>query len=257
MAEDRHSLLYYFSPATTTTAIVVQSQPAATVPTLQATVFVALQAGTPPPAPVVPAFTQAAVTPLAPFASQSVPVVVPPLPVVVFVQATTGERLYTRAYQVVPGIVPPAAPTANPIFFAAPPTSRWGTRMSGTRWTASQPTSRWGTRMPIGSISSVSLEDVAVQVFVKMNGVVPNISLDTVQMAFVPMSPGEPLPEPSTFYTGSWDVDTTTNPTTYKALCLVGSGGAVALTAGVYAVYVKITDNPEHPVLFSGQLTVT
>jgi hypothetical protein len=106
-------------------------------------------------------------------------------------------------------------------------------------------------------ISSASLEHVPVVVAFKKAGNWQDVSGDVVTMAFVPFTPGEPPPEPTTFYTASWDVDTTTTPTTYTALCLVGAGGAVTLAAGVYAVYVKITDNPEHPALFVDQLTVT
>jgi hypothetical protein len=41
------------------------------------------------------------------------------------------------------------------------------------------------------------------------------------------------------------------------AAVLVGpTGGVVALTAGVYLIVVKITDNPEVPVLYSGVVAV-
>lgn len=72
-------------------------------------------------------------------------------------------------------------------------------------------------------------------------------TVDAVAMAFP-----EPGTEPTTFYTGSW----VTIRGAYNALCLVGTGGAVALTPGFYDVYVKITDNPEVPVLRSGLMEV-
>ena len=59
------------------------------------------------------------------------------------------------------------------------------------------------------------------------------------------------------YKTSSWETDATTTPNTYLARCLVGPGGTVALAAGTYEVWVKITDSPEIPVLRSGTLVVT
>lgn len=42
----------------------------------------------------------------------------------------------------------------------------------------------------------------------------------------------------------------------YTAQILIGAGGVV-LTAGVYEVWVRITDAPEVPVLYAGRLEVT
>lgn len=57
----------------------------------------------------------------------------------------------------------------------------------------------------------------------------------------------------TTYYTGEWQSDTSP----YLAAVLVGpTGGVVALTAGVYLIVVKITDNPEVPVLYSGVVAV-
>lgn len=59
----------------------------------------------------------------------------------------------------------------------------------------------------------------------------------------------------TTYTTGSWGTPTS-YPTTYPAQCLVGPSGAVTLTAGTYSVYVKISDSPETPIIWSGLLTV-
>ena len=108
-------------------------------------------------------------------------------------------------------------------------------------------------------ISSQSLEYVPAVVAFKKAGVWQDISGDTVQMAFIAMTPGQTPPQPQAgdFKAAVWDVDTTTNPATYTALCLVGTGGTITLAAGQYAVWVKVTDNPEHPALYVDMLTVT
>jgi hypothetical protein len=53
--------------------------------------------------------------------------------------------------------------------------------------------------------------------------------------------------------TAAWETDSTTTPATYYARLLVGPGGT-AYQAGTYDVYVKVTDNPEIPVLLAGEL---
>lgn len=58
----------------------------------------------------------------------------------------------------------------------------------------------------------------------------------------------------TTWHTASWLAGAAT-PT---AKLLVGpNGGAVTLGVGGYQVWVKITDNPETPVLWSGPLVVS
>jgi hypothetical protein len=71
---------------------------------------------------------------------------------------------------------------------------------------------------------------------------------DAVAMAFP-----SPNVEPTVFYTGDW----VTESGIYYAECLVGPGTAAVLAIGFYDVYVKITDNPEVPVLLAGLLEVT
>lgn len=70
---------------------------------------------------------------------------------------------------------------------------------------------------------------------------------DTVSMAF-PVTGVDP----ASFFSGSWQ----TLDGIYYARCLVGPSGAVALTNGVYDVYVKVSDVPETPVLLAGTLEV-
>jgi hypothetical protein len=75
-------------------------------------------------------------------------------------------------------------------------------------------------------------------------GGVYNPTSDVVEMAF--KTGGQP-PGNSDWQTAEWD---TVNGQ-YVAKCLVGPGGTIQLTVGSYTVYVKITDNPEIPVLIA------
>lgn len=98
--------------------------------------------------------------------------------------------------------------------------------------------------------TTASLEYVPVQVTATKSGAVYDPTSDTVQMAFV-AGTVTTTPASLTFYTASWD----TANGAYYALCLVGpSPGVVALTAGIWTVYVKVTDSPEVPVKNAGQI---
>lgn len=93
---------------------------------------------------------------------------------------------------------------------------------------------------------ATSLEYVAVNVTSTVAGVRVDPTADSVFMAF--KTDGD-YPASGDFVTASWETNSTTTPATYTALCLVGPGGTTTLTAGTYQVFVKITDNPEIPVL--------
>lgn len=96
------------------------------------------------------------------------------------------------------------------------------------------------------SLPAASLQYLWVPISESLTG--GNPTGYTVTMAF-------PLPgaEPTVFYTGSWG----TAGGLYYARCLIGPGGAVALSVGYYDVLVKIVASPEIPVLPSGLLEVT
>lgn len=104
------------------------------------------------------------------------------------------------------------------------------------------------------TISTGSLEYVKVPVRAKASGAYPNITTDTVTMAF--KAEGS-TPSGGDFKTASWETDATTDPDTYYARCLVGTGGDATLAAGVYRIWVKVADAPETPLLKSGLLVVT
>lgn len=78
-------------------------------------------------------------------------------------------------------------------------------------------------------------------------------TVDAVVMAF-PVTDVDPIA--GDWKTASWETDATTTPDTYYAKCLVGPGGTVTLAVGTYDVWVKVTDNPETPVLKAGHLEI-
>jgi hypothetical protein len=98
------------------------------------------------------------------------------------------------------------------------------------------------------TLSALSKEWVKVPVQVTESGVGRDPTGDTVQMAFVAhgVNPGS-----SDWKAAAWE----TADGIYLARCLVGPA-AVVLAVGTYAVWVKVTDNPEVPVLRVGSLTV-
>lgn len=95
-------------------------------------------------------------------------------------------------------------------------------------------------------ISALDLQYIPAEIIVCDNGLVPNLSSDTVQMAF-PVA--EVAPAGGDWKTASWETDATATPTRYLARCLVGPSGTVTLAAGVYDVWVKITHSPEIAVI--------
>lgn len=106
------------------------------------------------------------------------------------------------------------------------------------------------------TISSLSLEYVKVLVEASKAGAVINPTGDVVQLAFPVQGVA---PATGDWKTGSWETAAPPNTTTteYWARCLVGPSGAVALPAGRYDIWVKITDSPEVPVQYAGVLIVT
>lgn len=103
------------------------------------------------------------------------------------------------------------------------------------------------------TISAGSKEYVRVPISATVAGASVNPTGDTVKMAFMGDAS---TPTSGDLETAVWDTDTTTNPTTYRAACLVGPGGTVVLTAGTYAVWVQVTDNPEIVLRKAGMLKV-
>lgn len=99
-----------------------------------------------------------------------------------------------------------------------------------------------------------SRQYVQAQVAATVAGAPYNPTADLVEFAFAAIGG-----RPATWYPGGWDgtqpIPGTTN---YRAQVLIGpSSGGPTLTAGRYAVFLRVTDQPEQPVINVGQLEVT
>jgi hypothetical protein len=81
-----------------------------------------------------------------------------------------------------------------------------------------------------------------------------NPSGDIVQFAFTASTYPETSPTSLNWNSGSWVVFPGPK---YWAQCLVGPNGGVTLTQGLWQVWVKVTDNPEIPVLQDVFLNIT
>jgi hypothetical protein len=101
------------------------------------------------------------------------------------------------------------------------------------------------------TISSLSTVYVQVPVRCFKQGQEYNPTGDPVSMAFT-----TGWANPTEWTTGSWD--TGEYGVTYLAQCLVGPGtGGLVLAVGTYSIWIKVTDNPEVPVMQPGSLTIT
>lgn len=105
---------------------------------------------------------------------------------------------------------------------------------------------------PTSVLSSLSTEMVQVPIEARLGGSTnSDPTKDLVQLAFIA---GTGKPGTSDWNAGSWATDPGPE---YLAQCLVGPGpGGVVLQIGTYQIWVKITDNPEIPVLQAGQLVI-
>lgn len=107
--------------------------------------------------------------------------------------------------------------------------------------------------MPDLTISSLSTVYVHVPVRDVLFAADPTTS--PVQVAF-PARGVEPVE--SDWRAADWRTDSAVTPPVYYARCLVGPMGTVQLADGLYDVWVRVTDNPERPVLRApGGLVVT
>ena len=104
-------------------------------------------------------------------------------------------------------------------------------------------------------MSHLSLQYYFVPVQVTKLGIAYNPTGDTVAFAFMP-TPTQ-VPQVSDWVAGAWDTDTTQVIYPYSAKCLVGPAGTITLGIGTYVIYTRVTDNPEIPVLITGQLQIS
>lgn len=110
--------------------------------------------------------------------------------------------------------------------------------------------------MPI-SQPAISTEYVRLGPIILHNadGTLYNPTADTITITFINDSTGG-SPTTGDWKTASWFTDTSNTTTAYYAEILVGPT-ATTLTAGVYTVWLKITDSPEIPARPVDTLTIT
>jgi hypothetical protein len=99
-----------------------------------------------------------------------------------------------------------------------------------------------------------SRQYVQAQVDVTVQGQTYNPTVDVVEFSFTAVSA-----RPATWYTGTWDgTQPIPGTNSYRAQVLIGPGSnGPTLTVGRYTVWIRITDNPEQPIINVGQLIVT
>jgi hypothetical protein len=97
--------------------------------------------------------------------------------------------------------------------------------------------------------SALSLEFVRANISATEAGDAVTPTGDPISFAFVPI--GTKPTTLTTFTAGNWETDDSdaTHPV-YYARILVGPGGTLTLAVGEYDYYVKVSDNPEIPVLW-------
>jgi hypothetical protein len=103
------------------------------------------------------------------------------------------------------------------------------------------------------AMSQLATLDYLVPVNATQSGAAYNPSADTVQMAFMP-TPTQ-VPQSGDWQAGGWDANPSSILFPYNCKVLVGPAG-FTLGIGTYVAYVKITDNPQIPVLVAGPLQI-
>jgi len=106
--------------------------------------------------------------------------------------------------------------------------------------------------MPSQFVGSLQYIRYWVQAVVNGNATY-NPTSDVVEFGFTTSA----TVEPSVWYTGLWETDTIANQPAYIAKILVGPAGTfVPASQTTYYVWIRVTDNPEVPVMQPGTLVV-
>ncbi len=106
------------------------------------------------------------------------------------------------------------------------------------------------------TIPRLSLQYIGIPVKAStLTGAPYNPTADTVQMAFMP-TPTQ-VPQNTDWQSAVWAAVTGNLTYPYAAYCLVGPGGTIDPGIGSYIIYLKVTDNPEVPVITAGQLEIS
>lgn len=125
--------------------------------------------------------------------------------------------------------------------------------MAGLVAVVGPPEERWEIGMAKGRISTLTLESVPFPVTAYHEGLPYDPTGASIQFAF--LNGPRLKPAPGDWKAGTWDVTITGS---YVGLCLIGAGGAVQLSKGVWYAWVKITDAAlgETPARMVGRLIV-
>lgn len=78
----------------------------------------------------------------------------------------------------------------------------------------------------------------------------------SLPLVFAFMPQATQVPQDSDWVAGSWETISSNILYPYTARCLVGPAGTITLGTGTYVTYLKITSNPEIPVLTAGYLEI-
>lgn len=114
----------------------------------------------------------------------------------------------------------------------------------------------WDVLLLTRSVSSLSTQACKVVVRSNRSGAQYDPTSDTVEMAIT--TPGA-KPVDDDWHIAEWETDDSTPAIpVHIAQIIVGPapGADVAVGPGVYGVWVRITDNPDTPVIEAGRLTV-
>jgi hypothetical protein len=117
------------------------------------------------------------------------------------------------------------------------------------------PGTEWSVSISTIGISQLSTQYVLIPVAAAKAGVPYNPTTHPVQFAFMPTV--TKVPGSSDWVAGSWEANPASLIYPYTAKCLVGPAGTVNPGIGTYIMYVKITENPDIPVLIAGQLQIS
>ena len=104
-------------------------------------------------------------------------------------------------------------------------------------------------------ISQLATQYILIPVNAQKAGVSYNPADDAVSFAFMPTATQVPVYDD--WVSGAWDSVPSNILYPYSAKCLVGPVGVINPGLGTYLIYVRITDNPEVPVLLAGQLQIS
>lgn len=104
---------------------------------------------------------------------------------------------------------------------------------------------------------AVSTEPVQLRVKAEANGASYNPSGDPVAIAILPDTSPEPDHASGAWNAATWEVDPGSPPTYWATLFVGPLNGGLALTAGTYIVYVRVTDNPAVPIRPGAYLILT